>query len=151
MAEVPYSWAVDKMVEVTLRAPDDFLKVRETLTRMGLVSKRPAETGKQVLTQSCHLLHKKGRYYIMHFKELFCLDGRSSDLSVADVERRNLIISLLQDWELLTTVQTEANIANSRTLAPISAVRVIAHKEKDQFELRQKYQVGTRKPLPQIC
>ena len=136
-----YEWTPEKMVEVLLDKPDDFLKVRETLTRMGIASKRPDLDGRQVLTQSCHLLHKKGKYYIMHFKELFCLDGRDSDLTVSDVERRNLIISLLQEWELI-------KVANAQLIsfkAPMSSIRVISHKEKNGWKLTSKYTVGIKK------
>ena len=136
-----YEWSPEKMVEVILEKPDDFLKVRETLTRIGIASKRPTEQGKYVLTQSCHLLHKKGKYYIMHFKELFNLDGRESDLTISDVERRNLIISLLQEWGLVKVVNQ-----NMTTMkAPMSAIRIIPHKEKNNFVLQSKYQVGTKK------
>lgn len=136
-----YEWSQEKMVEVFLDKPDDFLKVRETLTRMGIASKRPDLDGKQVLTQSCHLLHKKGKYYIMHFKELFCLDGRDSDLTVSDVERRNLIISLLQEWGLV-------KVSNAQLIsfkAPMSSIRVISHKEKNGWKLTSKYTVGIKK------
>jgi hypothetical protein len=136
-----YEWLPEKMVEVHLEKPDDFLKVRETLTRMGIVGKRTDEAGKQILTQSCHLLHKKGKYYVLHFKELFCLDGRESDLTVSDVERRNLIISLLQDWGLLKVVNQ--NMINIKS--PMSSIRVISHKEKAGFVLVQKYSIGTKK------
>lgn len=136
-----YEWTPEKMVEVLLDKPDDFLKVRETLTRMGIASKRPDLDGRQVLTQSCHLLHKKGKYYIMHFKELFCLDGRESDLTVSDVERRNLIISLLQEWELIKV----ANVQLISFKAPMSSIRVISHKEKNGWKLTSKYTVGIKK------
>lgn len=139
--EVFYDWTPEKMVEVLLKNPDDFLKVRETLTRIGIASKRPANNGKHVLTQSCHLLHKKGKYYIMHFKELFNLDGRDSDLTVSDVERRNLIIGLLQEWGLVDIVDTTL----VEFKAPMSSVRIIPHKEKNNFVLQAKYQVGTKK------
>lgn len=136
-----YEWTPEKMVEVFLDKPDDFLKVRETLTRMGIASKRPDLDGKQVLTQSCHLLHKKGKYYVMHFKELFCLDGRESDLTVSDVERRNLIISLLQEWGLVKVAN--AQLVSFR--APMSSIRVISHKEKHDWKLTSKYTVGIKK------
>jgi hypothetical protein len=136
-----YEWTQDKMVEVELEKPDDFLKVRETLTRIGIVGKRVDEKGKQVLTQSCHILHKKGKYYILSFKELFCLDGRDSDLTIGDVERRNLIVGLLQDWGLVKVVNP--NLTSMK--APISSVRIISHKEKQNFVLASKYQVGTKR------
>lgn len=136
-----YEWSPEKMVEITLDQPDDFQKVRETLTRIGIVSKRLSEDGKQILTQSCHLLHKKGKYYIVSFKEMFLLDGRESDLTVSDVERRNLIASLLQEWGLVKIVN--ANLVNIK--APMSSVRVIPHKEKEKFLLLAKYQVGNKR------
>lgn len=139
--DILYEWSPEKMVEVVLENPDDFLKVRETLTRIGILGKLENDQGKLTLTQSCHLLHKKGKYYILHFKELFCLDGRSSDLSVSDVERRNLIIGLLQEWGLIKVVSS-----NMITLkAPMSSIRVISYKEKSNFVLQSKYTVGTRK------
>lgn len=136
-----YDWTPEKMVEVLLDKPDDFLKVRETLTRMGIASKRPDLDGKHVLTQSCHLLHKKGKYYIMHFKELFCLDGRESDLTVSDVERRNLIIGLLQEWGLVKIQNTQLVSIK----APMSSIRIISHKEKNEWKLTSKYTVGIKK------
>ena len=135
-----YEWSPEKMVEVVLEKPDDFLKIRETLTRIGIVGKRTDTQGKQILTQSCHLLHKKGKYYIVHFKELFCLDGRDSDLTISDVERRNLIIGLLKDWGLLKV--TNENMINIK--APMSSVRVIPYGEKAKFSLQAKYQVGKK-------
>ena len=136
-----YEWDQSKMVEVTLKDPSDFLKIRESLTRIGIMSKRPADDGRQVLTQSCHLLHKRGKYYILHFKELFCLDGCESDLAVSDIERRNLIISLLHEWGLLTVV----NPAAIALTAPMSAIRVVPFNEKKNFCLRAKYTVGAKK------
>lgn len=133
-----YDWTPDKMVEVMLDTPDDFLKVRETLTRIGIVGKRPDEHGKLTLTQSCHLLHKKGRYFVVNYKEMFLLDGRESNLSVSDIERRNLIIGLLADWGLVKVALPDS--INIR--APMSAVRVIPHKEKHLFSLQAKYAVG---------
>lgn len=130
-----YEWTPDKMLEVSLANPDDFLKVRETLTRMGIASKK-----QQVLYQSCHLLHKKGRYYVVHFKEMFALDGRDSDLTISDVERRNLIAGLLSEWGLLKIV--DENRASIR--APMSAIRIIPYKEKSNWELKSKYQIGTK-------
>lgn len=138
-----YDWSPDKMVEVLLDRPDDFLKIKETLTRIGIVSRQYKEDGtpsKPVLTQTCHLLHKRSKYYVMHFKEMFCLDERENDLTVGDVERRNLIVNLLQQWKLLTVVKPAAISLQ----APMSAIRVVAHKEKDGFELRAKYTVGKK-------
>lgn len=139
--DILYEWSTEKMVEVILAKPDDFLKVRETLTRIGIVGKRVNEEGKQTLTQSSHLLHKKGKYYIVHYKEMFALDGRDTDLTVSDIERRNLIVGLLQEWGLIKVVQPA--LVNMK--APMSSVRVIPHKEKNAFVLSAKYQVGQKK------
>lgn len=136
-----YEWTPDKMVEVELDKPDDFLKVRETLTRIGIASKRPGVDGRYILTQSCHLLHKKGKYYIMHFKELFSLDGRDSDLTVSDIERRNLVIGLLQEWGLVKVL--DETLTSFK--APMSSIRVIPHKEKTQWHLASKYTVGSKR------
>lgn len=136
-----YDWSTDKMVEIKLKDPDDFLKVRETLTRIGILSKRPAEDGRQVLTQTCHLLHKRGKYYIMHFKELFCLDGRESDLTISDIERRNLVVGLLSEWGLISVVDQSV----VKIKAPISALKVVPHKEKTNFIFKAKYQVGNKR------
>jgi hypothetical protein len=135
-----YEWDIDKMLEVTLDKPDDFLKVRETLTRMGIASKKPDMSGKTVLTQSCHLLHKRGRYYIVHFKELFMLDGRESDLTIGDVERRNLIAGLLDQWGLVKIVNPKAYTMQ----APMSSLRVVPHKEKQNFTFVTKYSIGKK-------
>lgn len=133
-----YEWSPEKMVEVILEKPDDFLKIRETLTRIGIVGKKPDAAGRLTLTQSCHLLHKRGKYYIVHFKELFCLDNRESDLTLSDVERRNLITSLLEEWNLLKVLNpTMINIK-----APMSSIRVIPYGDKHKFSLHAKYQVG---------
>lgn len=139
--DVLYAWDPSKMVEVILEKPDDFLKIRETLTRIGIMSKRPGEDGKHTLTQSAHILHKKGKYYIVHFKELFMLDGRKSDLSVGDVERRNLIISLLEQWGLMKVVKPEMITKK----APMSSIRVISYNEKPNYRLVAKYKIGKKK------
>lgn len=137
-----YEWDPTKMVEVSLSKPDDFLKVRETLTRIGIASKKvDPVTGKQTLTQSCHILHKKGRYYIVHFKELFQLDGRESDLTISDVERRNLAVSLLSEWNLVK-VQDPSSIAMK---AHMSSIRIVPHKEKQNWNLVSKYTIGLKK------
>jgi len=138
--DVLYDWSPEKMVEVALEKPDDFLKVRETLTRIGILSKRPNLNGKFVLTQSCHLLHKKGKYYIVSFKEMFLLDGRESDLTISDIERRNLIIGLLEEWGLVKVVSEKIGMK-----APMSSIRIIPHKEKDKYQLQAKYQVGLKR------
>lgn len=125
------------MLEITLNEPDDFLKVRETLTRIGVASRQDRK-----LFQSCHILHKQGRYFIVHFKELFVLDGKPSTITENDVQRRNTIAVLLADWGLVTMVNTE--MAKDR--APLRQIKVISHKERDQWELCPKYNIGnTRK------
>lgn len=122
------------MLEVILQEPDDFLKVRETLTRIGVASHKDSNK----LYQSCHILHKQGRYFIVHFKELFLLDGRPSNLSVNDVQRRNSIATLLSDWGLVNIV--DAKQAADR--APLRQIKIIPHKEKSQWELIAKYSIG---------
>ena len=124
------------MVEVTLKAPDDFLKVRETLTRIGVASR-----GENKLYQSCHILHKQGRYFIVHFKELFLLDGKTSDFSENDVQRRNRITKLLADWGLVTVV-SESLIED---LAPINQIKILPYREKSEWELIPKYSIGSKK------
>ena len=130
------SWDATNMVEVTLKAPDDFLKVRETLTRIGVASR-----GENKLYQSCHILHKQGRYFIVHFKELFLLDGKTSDFSENDVQRRNRITKLLADWGLVTVV-TETLIED---LAPINQIKILPYREKADWELIPKYSIGSKK------
>lgn len=127
-------WEPADMLEVTLNEPDDFLKIRETLTRMGVASRRENK-----LFQSCHILHKQGRYFIVHFKELFMLDGKKSNLEEGDVERRNTIATLLSDWGLL-----EFSVSQKLDCAPIRQVKIISHKEKDQWELCPKYNIGSK-------
>ena len=124
------------MVEVTLKQPDDFLKVRETLTRIGVASR-----AEKKLYQSCHILHKQGKYYIVSFKELFLLDGKTSDFSENDMQRRNRITKLLSDWGLVDVVQEET-IEN---LCSMSQIKIIPHKEKAEWELIPKYQIGSKK------
>lgn len=121
------------MLEVTLNEPDDFLKIRETLTRIGVASRKD-----QKLFQSCHILHKQGRYFIVHFKELFLLDGKPSNLVENDIERRNTIATLLADWGLVTIVNGE----QAQPLAPLRQIKVIPFKEKNQWELCPKYNIG---------
>lgn len=136
-----YEWEPGKMLEVVLVKPDDFLKIRETLTRIGISSKKPDTSGKYTLIQSCHLLHKKGKYYIVHFKELFQLDGRESDLTISDVERRNLIASLLVEWGLAKLAEN-----NSITMkAHMSSVRIVPYKEKSKWNLVSKYSIGNKR------
>ena len=124
------------MVEVVLNEPDDFLKVRETLTRIGVASRKEKK-----IYQSCHILHKQGKYYIVHFKELFALDGKNTNLSLNDVQRRNRIIQLLSDWGLITIV-TPDKIAD---LAPLNQIKVLAFKEKEEWTLESKYNIGRKK------
>ena len=125
------------MVEVSLAQPDDFLKVRETLTRIGVASRKEKK-----IYQSCHILHKQGRYYIVHFKELFALDGKHTNLSLNDVQRRNRIIQLLSDWGLITVVTPEKIV----DVAPLNQIKVLAFKEKDEWTLESKYNIGRKKP-----
>ena len=129
-------WTKDNMVEVQLKEPDDFLKVRETLTRIGVASRKEKK-----LYQSCHILHKKGQYYIVHFKELFALDGKKANLSDNDFQRRNRIIKLLSDWGLVNVVDESAIV----DAAPLSQIKVIAYKEKSEWSLESKYNIGKKK------
>ena len=124
------------MIEVELREPDDFLKVRETLTRIGVASRKEKK-----LYQSCHILHKQGKYYIVHFKELFALDGKKANLSLNDVQRRNRIVQLLGDWGLVS-VNSKEGIAD---VAPLSQIKVLAYKEKGDWTLESKYNIGKKK------
>ena len=134
--EPEYDWSPDKMVEVTLSEPDDFLKVRETLTRIGVASRKEKK-----LYQSCHILHKQGKYYIVHFKELFALDGKRANLSINDVQRRNRIIQLLSDWSLVSLLNPD----KSTDIAPLNQIKVIAYKEKHDWSLETKYNIGKKK------
>ena len=129
-------WTVESMVEVVLKEPDDFLKVRETLTRIGVASRKEKK-----LYQSCHILHKQGRYYIVHFKELFALDGKKANLSTNDVQRRNRIVQLLSDWGLIS-ISAKENIAD---VAPLSQIKVLSYKEKGDWTLESKYNIGKKK------
>jgi hypothetical protein len=134
--EIEIQWKQSDMVEIILNEPDDFLKVRETLTRIGVASRKEKK-----IYQSCHILHKQGKYYIVHFKELFALDGKNTNLSLNDVQRRNRIIQLLSDWGLITIV-TPDKIAD---LAPLNQIKVLAFKEKDEWTLESKYNIGRKK------
>jgi hypothetical protein len=129
---------INDLVEVTLNEKDDFLKVRETLTRIGVASKKD-----KILYQSCHILHKRGQYYVVHFKELFALDGKPTDITESDLARRNAIANLLEDWGLVTLV----NPKQTETPEPIflSQVKIISHKEKHEWQLVQKYNIGSKK------
>ena len=124
--EPEIAWSQDQMIEVTLNEPDDFLKVRETLTRIGVASRKEKK-----IYQSCHILHKQGRYYIVHFKELFALDGKSANLSINDVQRRNRIITLLSDWGLITILRPEQIV----DVAPLNQIRVLSYKDKGDWTL----------------
>jgi hypothetical protein len=128
---------LSKFIEVTLVEQDDFLKVRETLTRIGVSSRK-----EKVLYQSCHILHKQGRYYIVHFKELFALDGKPSNISENDIERRNAIARLLEEWELVDIVNPQV-IGDK--VAPVHQIKIIAFKEKDEWELVSKYNIGKKR------
>ena len=134
--EPEVKWSPDQMVEVTLNEPDDFLKVRETLTRIGVASRKEKK-----LYQSCHILHKQGRYYLVHFKELFALDGKYANLTVNDVQRRNRIIQLLADWGLITV----NNVTKIQDLAPLNQIKVLSYKDKDEWVLETKYNIGSKK------
>lgn len=134
--EPEYNWSPDKMIEVSLAEPDDFLKVRETLTRIGVASRKEKK-----LYQSCHILHKQGKYYIVHFKELFALDGKRTNLSMNDVQRRNRIIQLLADWGLIGVV----NVDLVTDIAPLNQIKVIAYREKMEWTLETKYNIGKKR------
>ena len=134
VTEPTVNWSPDQMVEVSLGEPDDFLKVRETLTRIGVASRKEKK-----LYQSCHILHKQGRYFIVHFKELFALDGKDSSINDNDIARRNAIARLLEEWKLLKIVDT---VKASTPLAPMSQIKVLPHKEKDEWKLVAKYNIG---------
>ena len=133
-------WSQDQMVEVILNEPDDFLKVRETLTRIGVASRKEKK-----LYQSCHILHKQGRYFIVHFKELFALDGKHANLTVNDVQRRNRIVRLLLDWGLVTVVDEDRIL----DIAPLNQIEVLAYKDKSDWILEQKYNIGKKGKTPE--
>ena len=135
MNELDNSWHPEKMLEVQLKEPDDFLKVRETLTRIGVASRKDKK-----LFQSCHILHKQGRYFIVHFKELFALDGKEANLTDNDIERRNTIAQLLADWGLIAIINT--TVAEKR--APLSQIKVLSFKEKGEWDLQAKYNIGKK-------
>ncbi len=133
--EPEVKWTPDQMVEVILNEPDDFLKVRETLTRIGVASRKEKK-----IYQSCHILHKQGRYYLVHFKELFALDGKHANLTVNDVQRRNRIAQLLADWGLITIV----DVSKIQDIAPLNQIKVLAYKDKGDWILEQKYNIGKK-------
>jgi len=134
--ETEIQWKQTDMVEVVLNEPDDFLKVRETLTRIGVASRKEKK-----IYQSCHILHKQGKYYIVHFKELFALDGKNTNLSLNDVQRRNRIVQLLSDWGLISVV----NVDKIADLAPLNQIKVLSFKEKNDWTLESKYNIGRKK------
>ena len=127
-------WTPDLMLEVTLNEADDFLKVRETLSRIGVASRKERK-----LYQSCHILHKQGRYFIVHFKELFALDGKPTNISINDLERRNTIAGLLEDWDLIKIT------GNNEQKAPLSQIKVLSYREKDEWILETKYNIGEKR------
>ena len=128
------NWTQEQMLEVGLKAPDDFLKVRETLSRIGVASRKERK-----LYQSCHILHKQGRYFIVHFKELFALDGKKTNLSENDIARRNTIAKLLSDWGLVIIM------GENEPVAPLSQIKVLSYNEKDEWILETKYNIGKKK------
>ncbi len=128
------NWTQEQMLEVGLKEPDDFLKVRETLSRIGVASRKERK-----LYQSCHILHKQGRYYIVHFKELFALDGKKTNLSINDIARRNTIANLLKDWGLVDVVSDITEVA------PLSQIKVLSYKEKNEWTLETKYNIGKKR------
>ena len=134
--EPEVKWSPDQMVEVTLNEPDDFLKVRETLTRIGVASRKEKK-----IYQSCHILHKQGRYYLVHFKELFALDGKRANLTPNDVQRRNRIAQLLADWGLVGVVHT----IKIQDIAPLNQIKVLSYKDKGEWILETKYNIGAKK------
>ena len=134
--EPTVDWSPDKMVEVSLGEPDDFLKVRETLTRIGVASRKEKK-----LYQSCHILHKQGRYFIVHFKELFALDGKRANLTINDVQRRNRISQLLADWGLISIL----NVDQIADIAPLNQIKVLSYKDKGDWILETKYNIGRKK------
>ena len=135
VVEPEYHWTPENMIEILLSEPDDFLKVRETLTRIGVASRKEKK-----LYQSCHILHKQGKYFIVHFKELFALDGKRANLTLNDIQRRNRIIQLLSDWGLITTI-----IDEKLDIAPLNQIKVISYKEKGEWSLETKYNIGKKK------
>jgi len=136
LREPEVNWDPDQMVEVTLNEPDDFLKVRETLTRIGVASRKEKK-----IYQSCHILHKQGRYFLVHFKELFALDGKHANLTSNDVQRRNRIAQLLSDWGLVEVLNTD----QIKDIAPLNQIKVLAYRDKGDWILETKYNIGSKK------
>ena len=137
--EPEVNWTSDQMVEISLGEPDDFLKVRETLTRIGVASRKEKK-----IYQSCHILHKQGRYYIVHFKELFALDGKRANLTVNDIQRRNRIVQLLVDWGLVEILNSD----KIQDIAPLNQIKVLSYKHKGDWILETKYNIGSKKKKP---
>ena len=136
IVEPQITWSPDQMIEITLNEPDDFLKVRETLTRIGVASRKEKK-----IYQSCHILHKQGRYFLVHFKELFALDGKHANLTINDIQRRNRIIQLLVDWGLIGIVNSES----IQDVAPLNQIKVLSYKDKGDWILETKYNIGSKK------
>jgi len=139
--EPEVKWSPDQMVEIILNEPDDFLKVRETLTRIGVASRKEKK-----IYQSCHILHKQGRYYLVHFKELFALDGKHANLTQNDVQRRNRIAQLLTDWGLVSIV----NVDQVKDIAPLNQIKVLSFKDKGDWILETKYNIGSKKKKVEV-
>ena len=139
--EAEVKWTPDQMVEVVLGEPDDFLKVRETLTRIGVASRKEKK-----IYQSCHILHKQGRYYLVHFKELFALDGKHANLTLNDVQRRNRIAQLLADWGLVSIVDAD----KIQDIAPLNQIKVLAFRDKQEWILETKYNIGSKKKKVEV-
>ena len=136
VTESEIKWSSDQMVEISLNEPDDFLKVRETLTRIGVASRKEKK-----IYQSCHILHKQGRYFLVHFKELFALDGKHANLTSNDVQRRNRIAQLLSDWGLVEVLNTD----QIKDIAPLNQIKVLSYKDKGDWILETKYNIGDKK------
>ena len=136
VTESEIKWSSDQMVEISLNEPDDFLKVRETLTRIGVASRKEKK-----IYQSCHILHKQGRYFLVHFKELFALDGKHANLTSNDVQRRNRIAQLLSDWGLVEVLNTD----QIKDIAPLNQIKVLSYKDKGDWILETKYNIGAKK------
>ena len=136
VTESEINWSSDQMVEISLNEPDDFLKVRETLTRIGVASRKEKK-----IYQSCHILHKQGRYFLVHFKELFALDGKHANLTSNDVQRRNRIAQLLSDWGLVEVLNTD----QIKDIAPLNQIKVLAYRDKGDWILETKYNIGSKK------
>ncbi len=141
LKEPDVKWNPDQMVEVTLNEPDDFLKVRETLTRIGVASRKEKK-----IYQSCHILHKQGRYFLVHFKELFALDGKHANLTTNDIQRRNRIAQLLVDWGLVGIVSADT----IQDVAPLNQIKVLSYKDKQDWILETKYNIGSKKKKVEV-